>query len=111
MISCIFTKKLVKNCCFYVKFGGIFPKRLVKIRKIDEKSTILGRKVAVRGSDEKIYFFLQNLHKILSVSGKTCFETIFRWRAISDFHVFSEVETHTSQLAVKTGEAGVGSKF
>jgi len=59
MISCIFTKKLIKKYCFHVKFGGIFAKKSAKIRKIDEKSTFLGRKVSVRGSDEKKYFFFR----------------------------------------------------
>jgi len=37
VITCIFVKKLGKNCCFHVKFGGIFAKKAAKIQENDEK--------------------------------------------------------------------------
>ena len=75
-----------------------------KTSKKVEKSTYFGQKVAVRGSDDKNYFFIIFLHEKLHLGKKTERKFIFQARARKYFSQFSEAKSSFRKNRRKTGK-------
>ena len=88
-----------------MEFGGHFEKNTEKSPKKSKKSTFRAQKVAVRGSDDKKYFFIIFLRKKLYLAKKTWVKLDFCCRDKNYFVLFSEEKNDISQKSPKYRKA------
>ena len=88
-----------------MEFGGHFEKNTEKGPKKLKKTTFRAQKVAVRGPDDKKYFFIIFLRKKLYLAKKTWVKLDFCCRDKNYFVLFSEEKNDISQKSPKYRKA------